>query len=271
MIGATFSVRGQNLYMEKKMLTKKFVNRTRFMSIVLVCAFGIAACSGANAQQVEVIEDLGSEPVLDLKQEENQPRSGEMGDRMEDEVIPEEEMDLDDLYPGVNDGEKEESMSEKSSGTVDESMVNTPEFFKATLIDPSTGKQYSINDFAGKVVLLETMAMWCSNCFKQQNEVIELHALLGERDDFISVGLDVDPNENVDDLKAYVESNGFSWTFAVAPVEVAREIGQLYGAQFLNPSATPMLIIDKQGAVHPLPFGIKSSEQLKEALDVYLN
>ena len=249
----------------------KFVNKTRFMSIGLILAFGIAACSGANAQQVEVIEGLGSEPVMDLQQEEDKPRSGEMGDRMEDEMILEEETDLEDLDPEMKNGEKEESMSDKSGETMDQSMVNTPEFFKATLIDPSTGKQYSINDFAGKVVLLETMAMWCSNCFKQQNEVIKLHALLGERDDFISIGLDVDPNENVDDLKAYVESNGFDWTYAVAPVEVAREIGKLYGAQFLNPSATPMLIIDKQGAVHPLPFGIKSSEQLKEALDVHLN
>ena len=100
--------------------------------------------------------------------------------------------------------------------------------------------------------------------------MIELHALLGERDDFVSVGLDIDPNENSAQLKQYTADNGFDWTYDVAPVELGREIANLYGSQFLNPPSTPMLIIDRQGNVHPLPFGIKSAAQLKEALDPFL-
>ena len=68
-----------------------------------------------------------------------------------------------------------------------------------------------------------------------------------------------------------MEDNGFDWLYAVAPLEVAREIGQLYSAQFLNPPSTPMLIIDRQGNVHTLPFGIKSADQLLEALGPFLN
>jgi hypothetical protein len=52
---------------------------------------------------------------------------------------------------------------------------------------------------------------------------------------------------------------------------VAREIGQLYGDQFLNPPSTPMLIVDRHGEVHLLPFGRKSADDLQEALAPFLN
>ena len=65
--------------------------------------------------------------------------------------------------------------------------------------------------------------------------------------------------------------NGFDWTYTVASQEVAREIGNLYGAQFLNPPSAPMLIIDRHGAAHPLPFGVKSAADLQKALEPFLN
>ena len=113
--------------------------------------------------------------------------------------------------------------------------------------------------------------MWCSKCLKQQGQVQILHDLIGERDDFVSIGLDIDPNENAEALKAYTSNNDFDWIYAVAPIEVSREIGQRYGDQFLNPPSTPMLIIDREGKVHPLSFGIKSAESLLEALQPFLD
>jgi hypothetical protein len=49
-----------------------------------------------------------------------------------------------------------------------------------------------------------------------------------------------------------------------SPIEVAREISNLYGAQFLNPPSTPILVIDKSGQVHLMPFGIKSADTLND-------
>jgi hypothetical protein len=82
--------------------------------------------------------------------------------------------------------------------------------------------------------------------------------------------LDIDPNENEAILKTYVNSHGFDWTYAVAPASVAREIGNLYGDQFLNPPSAPMFIIDRQGHVHLLQFGVKSAQDLKAAVEPYL-
>jgi len=71
-------------------------------------------------------------------------------------------------------------------------------------------------------------------------------------------------------LKKYVASTGFDWMHAIAPKEVSREIAKLYTDEFLNPTSTPILIIDRQGVAHPLPFGIKSADDLFKVADQYL-
>jgi cytochrome oxidase Cu insertion factor (SCO1/SenC/PrrC family) len=151
------------------------------------------------------------------------------------------------------------------------SMADSSAWFAASLTDVHTGQAFSINDLNGKVVLVETMAVWCSNCFKQQQQVKALHDQLGQREDFVSIGLDIDPNEDAPQLKSYVEQNGFDWLYAVAPADVARQIGLSYGDQFLNPPSTPILIVDSHGEAHPLPFGIKNADALMQAVEPYLN
>ena len=152
-----------------------------------------------------------------------------------------------------------------------EAMMESPDWYGASLTNVQTGSAFTINDLKGKVVLVETMAIWCSNCKRQQGQVRDLHASLGERDGFVSLGLDIDPNESADALKSYVDTNDFHWYYAVPSVDVVREIASLYGDQFLNPPSTPMLIIDRKGVAHALPFGIKSADDLLKALQPFLD
>jgi hypothetical protein len=146
----------------------------------------------------------------------------------------------------------------------------TPEWFGMKLTDVQTGKTFTMNDYAGKVVLLETMAIWCPNCIVQSNEIRNLHKALGNPDDLISISLDVDINEDEAALKEYSSSYGFEWHFAVAPLKVARALGNLYTAEYLNPPLAPMLIIDRDGNVYHLEYGIKSAETLQKIVEPYL-
>ena len=148
--------------------------------------------------------------------------------------------------------------------------MSAPIWFSAKLMDVNTGKSFQVADFQGKVVLVETMAVWCTTCLQQQGQVQALRGLLGQRDDFVTVALDIDPNENDSTLKTHANSHGFDWMYAVASADVAREIGKLYGDQFLNPPSAPMFIIDRQGKVHPLQFGVKSAQDLKTAVESFL-
>lgn len=149
--------------------------------------------------------------------------------------------------------------------------VTQPGWYAMELTDVNTGSVFRVADLQGKVVLVETMAVWCSNCFRQQLEVKELHDLIGDREDFVGLGIDIDPNESVPQLTGYVKENGFDWLYAVASTELINEISDLHGPQFLNPPSTPMLIIDKQGEANLLPFGIKSADELLEFLQPFLD
>jgi len=158
-----------------------------------------------------------------------------------------------------------------SSTSTPTAEISKPEWFGFELTDVQTGETFTMNDFAGKVVLVETMAIWCPNCIVQANEVRNLHNQLGNPDDLVSVSLDVDVNEDAASLKEYSEEYGFEWHFAVAQLEVARALGNLYTAQYLNPPLSPMLIIDREGNVHHLEYGLKKAETLQEIIEPYLN
>jgi thiol-disulfide isomerase/thioredoxin len=145
-----------------------------------------------------------------------------------------------------------------------------PEWFNIKMTDVRSGKTFTIHDFAGKVVLIQTMAQWCPTCQEQQDRVKEMHNLLNNTKDLISVSLDTDINEDEASLKAYAAKLGYDWYFAVAPRDIARALGNLYSAEYLNPPLSPMLIIDRQGSVYGLPFGLKPANSLKNTLQQYL-
>ena len=157
-----------------------------------------------------------------------------------------------------------------TTSTQEEETPAAPDWFSMEFVDVQTGETFTMNNFTGKVVLLETMAVWCPTCILQASYVYHLHEELGYPDDLISVSLDVDLNENADDLKEYTTEYGFDWYYAVAPLEVDRALGNLYSAQFMNPPVSPMLIIDRQGNVHLLPYGLKDTENLQKEVKPFL-
>ena len=211
--------------------------RTIVLNLMLLLVFVLAACGGNAPDAMEKPEDT----LMDTSTEEA--------------MMP-------------HDTPTAEVMMEKPT---EGAMMASPAWYGVALTNVQTGEAFTINGLKGKVVLVETMAIWCSNCKKQQGQVKALHELLGMREDFVSLGLAIDPNENGDALKSYIDSNGFDWYYAVSSADVSREIAALYGDQFLNPPSTPMLIIDRKGVAHPLPFGIKSAEDLLKALQPFLD
>lgn len=171
-----------------------------------------------------------------------------------------------------------ESASPASGGEVGEATTTTtesiaptptPEWFSVEMTDVLTGETFTINDYAGNVILLETMAVWCPNCIFQQHEVTKLHDSLGYPDDFISISLDTDLNEDEKILKAYVEEWEFDWHFAISPRQVTHDLGNLYSAQYVNPPLAPMMIIDRDGTIEHLPYGIKDVDTLLEFVEPY--
>jgi len=241
------------------------IKRSTFLTGILLIISILSACSGVAPANTEITV---KKPMQEMTAEATEAMDSEMDTHKGEGSDTIDEPDMES-----SDEDNEPDMSQDSEGMVDqedEMMSSGPAFLSATLTDSSTGETFTLSDFKGKVVLVENMAMWCSNCYKQQNQVKALHDLIGDNADFISVGLDIDLNENLDDLKGYVATNGFDWLYGIATQDVAREISMELGDQFLNPPSTPMFIIDREGQIHPLKFGIKSAEELLQSLQPFL-
>lgn len=136
------------------------------------------------------------------------------------------------------------------------------------LTDVRNGNKFTLMGLAseGKPVLVETFATWCSTCKKQQNILKGLHnSEIG--DDFISVGLNTDPNEDQDLVKGYIEDNGFDWRYSVTSSEMTRALIDTFGIGIVNAPSAPIIFICKDGSFRKLDgFGVKSSEKLKEEI-----
>ena len=223
----------------------------KILFVLVTTLLVVSACSPAAPAQ-EAMTEKPTEAMMDKTSDEMM-------------AMPTEEMTA----------EPSDSMHEMPAKTATDAMMSedsmmAPAWFDVSFTNVNSGEEFKVSDFAGKVVLVENLAMWCPTCKKQQGEIKSLHEALGMNSDLVTIGFDVDPNEVASDLKKYTESNGFDWYYAVAPMDVTQNFEKLYGAQYLNPPSAPMLIIDRKGEVHTLPFGLKSADDLKTALDPYL-
>jgi thiol-disulfide isomerase/thioredoxin len=134
---------------------------------------------------------------------------------------------------------------------------------QSELTDVATGETFRIADLAGRVVIVETMAIWCVNCLAQQREVYAaLDELDPERVAFVL--LDVDPSETDSALAEYRSRNGFNGTYAIAGREAARALAADFGDQVLNPPNTPMILIGTDGRITLTDFGHKSASTVVE-------
>ena len=127
------------------------------------------------------------------------------------------------------------------------------------LTDVRTGERFTLGELAAdKPVLMETMAVWCTTCLRQQREVVSAH----QHADFHSVGIDVDPNERAEDLAAYAEDEGFDWRFVMATPELIRLLTERYGFAVNNPPSTPTFVV-ADGTIRALEFGrVRSAAEL---------
>jgi hypothetical protein len=160
-----------------------------------------------------------------------------------------------------------------SEGSAAESLRQPPAASAAVPIDPwltaelrdvRSGETIRIADLAGRLVVIEPMAIWCTSCRAQQNEARDALAALG-RNDIVYISLDVDPNETEADLARYADERGYPWHFVVASRELARSLAERFGDQVLSPPSTPKIIVPPSGAP-AVSFGIKRAPELESEL-----
>jgi hypothetical protein len=157
-----------------------------------------------------------------------------------------------------------EAMSDRPSASPSATTAELPddELLTVALTDVRSGESFTLGELAVAEgpVLLEPMAIWCTSCRSQQNEVRTAH----ESGSFTSVSLDVDLSEVPEDLARYATDQGWDWRFAMADAALYRLLQDRFGVAATNPPSTPLIVIERDGTVRPLDFGVgvRSAEQL---------
>jgi hypothetical protein len=116
------------------------------------------------------------------------------------------------------------------------------------------GQDVTIGGLAAtRPLLVETMAIWCTNCRSQMREVTAAHAMA----DFASLSIDVDPFEEPADLAAYAADQGFDWPFVKATPDIAAALRERFGTAVMNPPSMPKIIFRADGSIELLPLGVE--------------
>jgi hypothetical protein len=142
--------------------------------------------------------------------------------------------------------------------------LNSDPLHAVTLTDVRTGEQLTLGQLAAeKPLLVETMAIWCTNCRAQMHNVVAAHQLA----DFHSVSLDVEPGELPEDLARYAEREGFDWPFAMADGPLIAELRQRFGTAVAVPPSMPKILFRTDGSVELIGLGqLLSPEEIAAAV-----
>jgi thiol-disulfide isomerase/thioredoxin len=130
------------------------------------------------------------------------------------------------------------------------------------LRDVVSGETFRISDFEGRPILLESFAVWCPTCTKQQREIRKLHQEIGN--DVVSISLDVDPNEEENLVRDHASRNGFDWLYSVAPPELTQALIEEFGTTIVAAPSAPIVLICEDQRARLLKRGVKKAEVLRE-------
>jgi hypothetical protein len=135
----------------------------------------------------------------------------------------------------------------------------------ASLKDVRTGESFAIADLDDRLVVVEPMAIWCTNCLRQQREAAKALAAIDD-EAVVYISLDIDPTERAEDLAAYAADRGFDWRFVVADRAMSRALAERFGDRVLSPPSTPKIMVTPAGEVIGPAFGITDAPAMEAEL-----
>ncbi|MFH1408810.1 MAG: redoxin family protein [Nanoarchaeota archaeon] len=135
----------------------------------------------------------------------------------------------------------------------------------AQLKDVRTQHFFTVDEFKGRIVLVESFAARCQICDEQHRELEKLKEQYRE---LIVISFDTENNEQEGSVSDYLNEHGFDWLFAVPSDEVKRSLSEDFGGDGLDGLQVPIVLVCEDQTTRMLPFGLKDADRLKEEIGV---
>ena len=153
----------------------------------------------------------------------------------------------------------ETSTSENISEETTES-PGLPSWQTAEMTDVLTNQSFSVNSLS-KPVLVESFAIWCPPCTRQQQEIKRLKNMRN----ITSVSVNVDPEEDVR-VRDHATSNDFDWRYVTAPKPTTSKFVEVFGRTFISPPSVPVILVCDDKNYELLDRGVMTVSQLDETV-----
>ena len=183
------------------------------------------------------------------------------------DTMADDTMGADDMMGDSEMMTATQTMTDTTSGMMEtdeamqESMMDLPAWQTMPLTDARTGETFTLADYVGKTVFVETMATWCTNC-RQQLGNVKSAVANADIDQVVFIAISVETDLAAETLAQYAEDNGFGWTFAVASPDLVRALADTFGPTIANPPATPHFLIHPDGSHGDLVTGFESGDAI---------
>ncbi|MEP7288410.1 MAG: hypothetical protein ABI947_21885 [Chloroflexota bacterium] len=139
---------------------------------------------------------------------------------------------------------------------------NRPAWQTMPFTDVRTNKMITLAGFAGKTVVVEAMAAWCTNCLAQQKRVAQALPQLTNKDQVVYISLGIDPSESPAQILDIATHNNFDWTFSFSNKDLTNALIEQFGRTITNPTSTPSFFISPNGTFSTLHTGIHEPAEL---------
>ncbi len=124
------------------------------------------------------------------------------------------------------------------------------------------GKDVSLADYRGKVVLVDFWATWCPPCRKGIPDLVELQKQYGDK--FVVIGITLDREKTLKDVVPFVESYKINYPVVYGTDEVVNHFG---GVEAI-PTA---FMLDQNGKVVSKHVGLQPKSVIEEEIKALIN
>ena len=227
--------------------------RVRIAAASIVAASVLAACGSSDSEEAD-----GAPAAVSATTEAmaDDMADDEMADDMADDDMADDMADDDMADPTATT----EAMADDEMADDMADEVTLAEWQSITLTDVD-GVSFTLADFRGTPVFVETFATWCPKCKDQLEATNAAAEQVGDQAVFIAVSVETGLSNG--DVADYAAANGFDAVrFAVLTPEALAAFVDGLGQSAANPPSTPKVVIDAMGAAGELSTGFESAEDI---------